>query len=49
MQEKETNKPPRTLNGDDREKRLGIALSGIRLRLIKLYLRTRDSRRKKTI
>ena len=49
MQEKETNKPPRTLNGDDRERRLGIALSGIRLRLIKPYLRTRDSRRKKTI
>ena len=49
MQEKETTKPPRTLNGDDRERRLGTALSGIRLRLIKPYLRTRDSRRKKTI
>jgi len=49
MKEKETTKPPRSKNGDDREKRLGTALVGIRLRLIKPYLRTRKRRRKKRI
>lgn len=49
MEEKETTKPPRTQNGDDREKRLGTALSGIRLGLIKPYLRARIRRRKNKI
>ena len=49
MEEKGTTKPPRTQNGDDREKRLGTALSGIRLRLIKPYLRARIRRRKNKI
>ena len=49
MEEKSATKPPRTKNGDDTERKLGTALSDMRIRLINPYLRDTNRRKKKRI
>ena len=46
MEEKNTNKPPRSRCDDKEEQRLGTALQSIRRRLLNPYLQIKDEEEK---